>query len=150
MGVGSGESKKEKATVKLTTLILILLAAFLVACSSSSTTGFFTGVWDGTWLSSGGGGGIIQANITHTGTVLDGSVTATETACFISGTLAGTATGTSSVVFSVTSPGKPTVQFSGTVDASGNILSGTYSVASSGSCTGDSGTWTATRREPQG
>jgi uncharacterized protein (TIGR03437 family) len=79
----------------------------------------------------------------QTGTLVTGQLTATGTPCATVTPFSGTLTG-ASLRLNVNVGGQ-TVVYSGTVAASGNSASGTYSAPEGGCTAGDFGTWSGTR-----
>ena len=133
-------------------LFLCLFFAFLGACGGSSAgvgdatsstepTASLAGVWNGTWLSPLGASGTLTITMRQSGSTLEGDLHFTGSPCFASGRFAGSVTGRD-FRGSVTA-GAIRVDMSGTV--TGDAYDGTYTAVAAGACTGDTGTFTASR-----
>jgi len=123
--------------------------------SAESTPMYFTvatvqtglsGTWQGAWgsipdpLAYGG----LSASLIQNGGAVTGTITLTSSSCVPGGDVSGTISGdTLSLDLFVGSP-QPMAIFSGTLDASGNSITGVYEVYL-GDCTGDYGVFTAKR-----
>jgi hypothetical protein len=103
-----------------------------------------TGTWDGTWSSTSVvAGGNVTVSFTLTGNSVTGNGSLTGSPCFAQGAFGGTLSGTQLVVQAVGAGGS--IDFSATVDATGDNLFGDY-VVIGGACAGDRGRWSAMRR----
>ena len=119
-----------------------VLMLALAACSSPAVPEIeVAGEWVGTWESSGGPSGSVEATFTQVDGELSGTVNIGGTPCLSTGTLSGSVSSTN-VTFGAVS-GSDDIEFTGTVGAT--VMDGTYAV-SSGECAGDSGTFTITRQ----
>lgn len=100
-----------------------------------------TGAWTARWLSKTGVGGGSSFAFTQSGNRVTGEVRFTGSPCFSGGQFEGTLSGrelSGSLV-----AGAIEVALSATV--SSGSLDGTYVTVQAGACTGDTGTFTATR-----
>jgi hypothetical protein len=77
------------------------------------------------------------------GSSLIGSITLTSSSCFSGGPLSGTVAG-NQISAVITISGSQVATLTATVDASGNIINGSYGVTS-GPCAGDKGIFNLTR-----
>ena len=109
--------------------------------SSSEPTGDLSGKWTGRWTSQTTVSGSFDVTMRQNGSGLDGDLHFSGSPCFSGGRFAGTMNGRN-FSGSVTA-GSIRIDMSGTL--TGNTYDGTYSSVSAGACTGDSGTFTATR-----
>lgn len=109
--------------------------------SSSEPAGDLSGKWTGRWTSQTTVSGSFELTMRQSGAALDGDLHFSGSPCFSGGRFAGTMNGRN-FSGSVTA-GSIRVDMSGTV--TGNTYDGTYSAVSAGACTGDSGTFSATR-----
>lgn len=102
-----------------------------------------SGNWSGSWLSSNGvsGGAITFLPLMQNGSMLSGQINFTGSPCFSGGALSGVVSG-SGFTGSLTA-GSIRVDVDGTV--TGNQMNGTYDTVNAGACTGDTGTFTASR-----
>lgn len=138
--------------MKKLTLLLSMLIFFLnfipFGCSgggdsSKPPTVNVTGNWSGSWNSGNGiDGGAVSLALTQNGSDFSGTITISGSPCFSAGNISGTVSGnniTSGAVFT----GSLRVDFDGTVV--GNDINGSYAVINGGACTGDSGTWMASK-----
>lgn len=128
-----------------TTLRAAVVAAavlVLAACSSAAPTerGEVHGGWQGTWTSSLGVGGAVNAQFVHEGGTLTGVVSITNSPCLVNGTVNGSVTG-DNVAFGAVSGGHG-IQF--TARLGDATMTGSYSV-SAGDCAGDTGTFQLTK-----
>jgi hypothetical protein len=103
-----------------------------------------SGTWSGTWASSRGSGGTVQALISQSGASLSGTATVTGSPCFTSGSISGSVFG-NNVAFGVLFGEGQQANFSATVGSGGTSMSGTYSV-SGGACNGDTGSFNLTKQ----
>jgi hypothetical protein len=109
--------------------------------SNSAGTSAVTGTWTGQWLSHDGIGGAATMQLTPGGDGLTGSISFTNSPCFSSGAVSATLDG-EDVVATITA-GAIDVTITATI--TGTQMSGTYDAVSAGACTGDTGTFSATR-----
>ena len=131
-------------------LALVLLLA--VGCGDSASgppgestpgpTVDVTGTWSGTWLSSHGMGGAMSCALTQTGGHVSGTITIGGSPCFSAGNISGTVSA-NNLDTGALFGGNIEVDFAGTVV--GNDMSGSYTTVQAGACTGDTGTWQASR-----
>ena len=120
----------------------LALVLVLTACGNPSGPRVeIAGAWAGTWLSSRDAGGDIQATFVRAGDEISGTLSITGSPCLTTGSISGSVSNTN-VTFGAVS-GPDGIEFTGTVGAT--MLEGTYSV-SSGSCMGDTGTFSAARQ----
>ena len=135
--------------MKVRTTALILLFSLAVAgCGGGGVISTpplnVAGTWSGTWASSRGSGGTVQAVISQSGTSLSGTATVTGSPCFTSGSISGSVSG-NNVAFGVLFGGGQQANFSAAVGSGGTSMSGTYSV-SGGACSGDTGSFNLTKQ----
>ncbi len=109
--------------------------------SSTEPTAPLAGVWRGTWTSETGVSGSMTVTIQQSGSALAGDLAFSGSPCFASGRFAGTVTGRD-FAGSVTA-GAIRIDMSATV--TGAAYAGTYTAVSAGACTGDTGTFSASR-----
>jgi YVTN family beta-propeller protein len=109
----------------------------------TSIANTLTGTWTGSWTSNISGGGPLNAVITQNGIALTGSVALATSGCLPTGTVSGSLSGATLVLGAVSGSGVQ-VNFTGTIGAGNTSLSGTYQVVT-GSCRGDTGTWSLTK-----
>jgi hypothetical protein len=100
-----------------------------------------TGAWAGKWLSRTGAGGASKVTFTQRGSAVSGDFRFTGSPCFSAGRFEGTLTGGD--LSGAITAGGIRVELSATVTASS--IDGTYDAVSAGACTGDTGTFSATR-----
>jgi uncharacterized protein (TIGR03437 family) len=101
-----------------------------------------TGTWQGTFLSVTGLTGTLAADIAQNGIVLDATISLTGSPCFTNGTATGNIVADTISLGSAFSGGQQAA-FDGTVNSTGNSISGQYAVLS-GACTGDYGGFSLT------
>jgi len=133
-------------------LALLFACLFLGACGGSSAavgdstssiepTAPLAGMWRGTWTSETGVSGSMTVTMQQSGSTLDGDLEFSGSPCFASGRFAGIVTGRD-FAGSVTAGGIR-VDLSATI--TGAAYAGTYTAVSAGACTGDTGTFSASR-----
>ncbi len=126
-------------------LILAAVTILSVGCGAAGVPTpiiDLTGNWSGTWASSRGSTGGVDAQISQSGSSLTGMVTVTGSpaGCFTSGSISGNVSGQQVNFSGTVSGGGQQINFSGTISGQGTIISGTYSV-SGGLCNGDTGSF---------
>ena len=140
-------------------LALFALGLTLVGCSGTasspleggpaggSTSGTeppadtFTGRWQGTWTSETTVSGSFVATFARTGDAVSGDIRFSGSPCFAGGRYEGTVTGDE--VEGALRAGDIRVDMRATL--SGGILNGSYVTVKAGACTGDQGTFFASR-----
>jgi hypothetical protein len=124
---------------------LLCLIAFGCGGSPSNSNGVATsaatGTWTGQWLSHDGIGGSATLQLAPGSDGLTGSISFTNSPCFSSGAVSATLDG-ENVVATITA-GSINVTIDATI--TGSQMSGTYDAVSAGACTGDTGTFSASR-----
>ena len=134
----------ERLNVRTTLALLIWFSC--MACSATggnvaTNNSAAAGTWTGSWLSRNGIGGTTVLQFTATPSALTGSVSFTNSPCFATGNVSASVTG--DTVSGTVSAGNIDISIQGTII--GNTMSGTYDAISAGACTGDTGTFQATR-----
>lgn len=120
----------------------LVLVLALAACGSPVAPKVeIAGQWAGTWSSTSGAGGSVEATFAQVDDEISGTVIIGDTPCLSTGTLSGSVSSTN-VTFGAVS-GADEIEFTGTVGAT--VIDGTYTVAS-GVCVGDSGSFTINRQ----
>jgi hypothetical protein len=131
-------------------LFVPLASLGVLGCGGSSSTSFgdgapaavdVTGAWTARWLSQTGVGGGSAATFTQQGSQVTGEMRFSGSPCFAGGQFSGTISGRDMV--GMLTAGGIRVSLSATVSASS--LDGTYDTVQAGACTGDRGTFSATR-----
>ncbi len=126
------------------TFLFNLLCLAALGCGSADGgkgAAAVQGSWNGEWLSRTGVGGTATLHLEQAAGGLSGSITFTDSPCFSSGSISASVDGDA---FSATvTAGAIDVTLEGTL--TGDHLSGTYDAISAGACTGDTGTFSATR-----
>jgi len=124
---------------------LSLLCLAVSACGSTGGGGGASssaaGTWTGQWLSQTGVGGSATMHLSAGGDGLTGTVSFSNSPCFSSGAVSATLDG--ETVSADVTAGAIEVTIDATI--TGTHMSGSYDAVSAGACTGDTGTFTATR-----
>jgi hypothetical protein len=132
------------------TMLLGLVAALLCACggSGSSTLGSgdpaavdVSGTWTATWTSRDGQIGHGSLQLTQSATGITGTALVQGSPCFANADVSGTVEGDQ--LSGTMTAGGASATFDTTV--TGADMSGTYDVVAAGACTGDTGTFIASR-----
>lgn len=146
--VFSDSSMKIKTV--LLSMLICLLSFIPISCSggggsnnSPPPTVDITGNWSGSWFSENGiNGGAVTLDLNQNGSDFSGTINIGGSPCFSAGNISGIVSGnniTSGAVFT----GSLRVDFDGAVV--GNEMNGSYATIKGGACTGDSGTWMASK-----
>jgi len=131
---------------KCIVLLLVSFAflTFLPGCGREGGSNPFDSptplqIWYGTWASSKVvASGTMTLTVTQTDTTFSGSITLSNSPCFVTSPITGWTVAGNSVSWSSPEIGN----FSGTI--TGATISGTYSVTAAGACFGDTGIFSVT------
>ena len=129
-------------------VVLGCAAALLGACGGNSSTPSgpssnvdVSGTWNATWTSVSGQVGHGSMQLTQEGASISGTTLVQNSPCLANADVSGSLSGDE--LSGAMTAGGMSITFDSTVQ--GAQMSGTYDAVSAGACTGDTGTFTATR-----
>ena len=124
------------------------VAALLGACGGNSSTPpgpsngvDVSGAWTATWTSVSGQVGHGSMQLVQDGSSVSGTTLVQNSPCLANGDVSGSVAGDQ--LSGAMTAGGTSITFDSTID--GSQMSGTYDAVSAGACTGDTGTFVATR-----